>query len=266
MFTDHELDSTLAAVREQHAPGAVVLNAEQDFETLDPAVAEQLGLRADALDLFQYDSGWVPEDAPDTLHELAGDAFTVGAPGDGGVTWTRQTDPPFVFIKPRTTGSPDGFVDFLIATALVEIGTGVPEQFLGFFGARYREFHERSPLSPVDTYQLAAALYEAYKGVHTRDTFAGWADEHPELHAQWVDAGERLKPRLDSLSTELARNQTSFAAAAELACAAVKHAGEGGIELPAPFSALATAAYADHGSEYALQWATRTFDALGVED
>ncbi|KAB7515202.1 hypothetical protein DM867_03725 [Halosegnis rubeus] len=266
MFTDRDLDSALAAVREQHAPRAVVLDAEQDFETLDPAVAEQLGLRADELELFEYDPRWVPDDAPDALHELASDAFTVGAPGDGGVTWTRQTDPPFVFVKPRTTGSPDAFVDFLIGTALVEIGTGVPEQFLGFFGARYLEFAERSPLSPVDTYQLAAALYEAYKGVHTRGIFAGWADDHPDLYAQWVDAGERLQPRLDSLSSELARNQTSFAAAAELACAAVKHAGEDGIELPAPFSALATEAYADHGSEYALQWATRTFDALGVGD
>ncbi|MDZ7744993.1 MAG: hypothetical protein U5K28_00080 [Halobacteriales archaeon] len=266
MFADRDLDSTLDAVREQHAPGAVVLDVERDFETLDPAVAEQLGLRADSLDLLEYDPRWVPENAPDVLHELASDSFTIGAPGDGGVTWTRQTDPAFVFVKPRTASSPDAFVDFLIATALVEIGTDVPEQFLGFFGARYRQLAEQSPLSPVDTYQLAAALYAAYKGVTTRATFAGWADEHPELHDQWIDAGERLKPRLDGLSTELARNQTSFAAAAELACAAVRHTNEGGIELLAPFSALATETYADHGSAYALQWATRTFDALGVED
>lgn len=265
MFTEHSLDPTLAAVRERHAPDAVVLETERDFETLDPAVAEQLGLRAERLDLVAYDSQWVPESAPDALHELTSEAFTVGAPGDGGVTWTRQTEPPFVFIKPRTTSSPDAFVDFLVATALVETGADLPEQFLGFFGARYLELAERSPLSPIDTYQLAAALYEAYKGVHTRDIFAGWDDERPDLHAQWTDAGERLQPRLDGLSRELAENQTSFAAAAELACAAVRHTGPGGIELPAPFSALATDAYAEHGSEYAVQWATRTFDALGVE-
>ncbi|MFB6119348.1 hypothetical protein [Halosegnis sp.] len=262
MFSERPLDGELSTVRETHASGAVVLNAETDFETLEPAVAEQLGLRADALSPLTYDPAWVPPDAPEVLSRLAADEFTVGAPGDGGVVWTRQTEPPFVLVKPRVAGSPEGFVDFLVAMALVEAGTELPEQFLGFFRAEYRELADATPLDPADTYQLANALYDAYVGLHTRETFVSWADDHPQLHEQFVDAGDRLRPRLADLSGEVARGETSFAAAAELACSAVRHATPDGPSVPAPFSALDTSAYRHHGPEYAVQWAEKTFEKL----
>jgi hypothetical protein len=263
MFTERDLAPELQRVRTAHAPDALVLDVERDFETLDPAVAETLGLFVDSLTPASYPTEWVPTDAPELLHRLASDEFTVGAPGDGGVAWTRQTTPPTVFVKPRLQGSPPAFVDFLVAEALVQVGTSLPdgdlpEHFLSFFGDRYRDLAEATPLSPVDIYQLAYALFEAYVGLHTREVFADWADDEPDLHAQWVDAGERLQPRLADLSREVATGTTGFAAAAEYACAAVKH----GLDLPAPFAALDTEAYRHHGPEYAVRWAETTFEAL----
>jgi hypothetical protein len=38
----------------------------------------------------------------------------------------------------------------------------------------------------------------------------------------------------------------------------VKH----GLELPAPFGALDTAAYRDHGADFAVEWARKTYDQL----
>ena len=78
-----------------------------------------------------------------------------------------------------------------------------------------------------------------------------------------VDAGERLRPRLDGLSAAVAAGDASFAAAAEFACSAIKHAAGGhDIDLPAPFGALDTAAYRHHGVSYAVQWAETTFEKL----
>lgn len=259
MFAERQLSGELDAVRDAHAPGALVFDVERDFETLDPAVAENLGLRVDALSPLSYPSEWVPGDAPGALHRLASGTFTIGAPGDGGVTWTRQTDPSVVLVKPRLEGSPSGFVDLLVAEALVEAGGDLPEQFLGFFGERYRDLAAATPLSPADTYQLAVALFDAYVGLQTRETFRTWADGRPALYEQWVDAGQRLEPRIDDLPGEVATGRTDFADAAELACSAVKH----GLDLPAPFAALDTMAYRHHGAEYAVQWAEKTFDTLG---
>lgn len=263
MFSERAIDTgpaaaELPAVRDTHAPGALVLDCERDFELLDPAVAEDLALLVDGLDPHSYDADWVPESAPDILHRYASDEFTIGMPGDGGVTWTRQTDPPVVLVKPRLAGSPDEFVAFLLAEALVEVGLGVPEQFLGFFDEQYPDFAAAVPLDGTDTYQLAAALFSAYVGLQTRDVFADWADELPVLFDAWVDAGERLKPRLEDLSTEVARGQTAFPAAAELACSAIKH----DVEVPSPFAALDTSAYLDHGPTYAVEWARKTFESL----
>lgn len=256
MFTERSLPDAVEQVRAVHAPDAIVLDVERDFETLPPASAEQLGLVADALEPASYPRSWLPADAPDLLAEYASDTFTVGAPGDGGVAWTRQTDPPVVLVKPRLSGSPDSFVQFLLAEALVQIGLGVPEQFLGFFEGRYREFAGvvSDRLDPADTYQLAAALYEGYLGLHTRPVFADWADDRPQLHDAWVDAGQRLQPRLSSLASDIARGQTAFGDGAELACSAIKH----DLELPTPFGALNTDAYREHGPDYALTWAEKT--------
>ncbi|WP_135853263.1 DUF7089 family protein [Halorussus salinus] len=267
MFEERSLSGEVAAVRETHAPDALVLDSGSDFETLAPERAEDLGLLVDALDPLTYPAEWLPDDAPELLARFAGSDFTVGMPGDGSVAWTRQTDPPVAFVKPRVQGSPDDFVDFLIAEALVEIGTGLPEHFLGFFEERYRDLDAALPFDSGSVYQIAAALYDAYLGLHTREVFESWggqseADDasgdidHPRLFAAWQDAGERIEPRLETLPSSMARDETDFADAAEFACAAVKH----GLELPAPFAALDTTAYRDHGTEYAVKWAEKTFE------
>ncbi|MEF8851282.1 MAG: hypothetical protein V5A44_02005 [Haloarculaceae archaeon] len=259
-FTDRDLSPPLATVRDDHAPGALVLDSDRDFETLPGARAEDLGLLVDALDPVSYPASWLPPDAPELLVRYASEEFTVGAPGDGGVAWTRQTDPPVVLVKPRLAGSPDPFVDFLVAEALVQVGLDLPEQFLGFFEAGYRDLAATvaDRLDPVETYQLAAALYDAYLGLHTRETFAAWEDDHPALFDAWVDAGDRLEPRLSALPSDLATGDTAFGDAAELACAAVKH----GTEPPTPFGALDSPAYREYGADYALQWAEKTFEKL----
>lgn len=257
MFGERHLDADLSAVRDEHAPDAVVLDAERDFEMLDPAVAEDLALLVDALDPLSHPADWVPADAPEILHRVASDEFTIGMPGDGGVTWTRQTEPPVVVVKPRLAGSPDAFVDFLLVEALVEVGLDVPEQFLGFFADRYPALAAATPLDPAGTYQLAAALYTAFVGLQTRPVFADWEGDRTDLFAAWVDAGERLEPRLGDLPSEISRGRTAFPAAAELACNAVKH----GLDLPAPFAALDTTAFTEYGAEYAVRWAEKTFDA-----
>ena len=284
MFEERSLPEDLAAVREAHAPDALILDCEADFESLSPERAEDLGLLVDALDPLAYPAEWFPEDASELLRRFASTDFVVGMPGDGSVAWTRQTDPPVAFVKARVQGSPEEFVDFLIAEALVQIGTGLPEHFLGFFEERYRNLDAALPLDSGSVYQVAVALYDAYLGLHTRETFADWADDrpdgddfpdtddrpdvddgpstddrldaHPRLFAAWQDAGERVEPRLEGLPTAMARDETDFADAAEFACAAVKH----GLELPAPFAALDTQAYRDHGADYAVTWAEKTFE------
>ena len=255
MFSERDLSPALAGVRDEHAPGALVLDAEQDFETLDPAVAEELGLLVDSLELTTYDPAWVPQGAPEILDRYASGEFTIGAPGDGGVAWTRQTTPPVVLVKPRLAGSPDSFIDFLIAEALVEVGLDLPEHFLGFFEAEYATLAEVAGerLDSVGTYQLAAALFSAYVGLHARPVFEAWDAEYPDLYDAYVDAGERLEPRLSDLSGDVARGRTDFSDAAELACSAIKH----GVEIPAPFAALDTSAYREHGSAFAIRWAEK---------
>jgi len=260
MFSERELAPELDGVRDEHAPDALVFDCARDFETIEPAQAEELALVTDSLDPLSYPDAWLPADAPDVLRRYAGDEFTIGAPGDGGVAWTRQTDPPAVFVKPRLEGSPEPFVDFLVAEALVEVGLDRPEQFLGFFGDSYPAFAAAAGdrLDSTGTYQLAAAVYDAYLGLETRDIFADWEGEYPGLFDAWVDTGGRLEPRLADLSEELATGRTGFGDAAELACAAVKH----GIEPPTPFGALDTTAFLEYGPDYAVQWVEKTFDRL----
>jgi hypothetical protein len=258
MFDRRILTDELAGIRDDHAPDALVFDTQRDFETLPPSVGENLIAVVEGVDPLSYDESWIPDEAPETLSRLASESFTVGAPGDGGVCWTQQTTPPAVFVKPRLAGSPDGFVRFLIAEALVEIGLDCSEHFLGFFGDTYPDFVDVVPLSPSGAYQLAAALHTAHIGLRTRDVFADWTEAYPDLHAEWVDAGERLEPRLEGLSRDVAVGGTDFADAAELACSAVKH----DVELPTPFDTLDTAAYRDHGPAFAAQWAEKTLEAL----
>jgi hypothetical protein len=165
-----------------------------------------------------------------------------------------------VLVKPRLAGSPEDFVDFLLAEAFVEVGLDLPEHFLGFFADRYADLADAvdDRLDPAGTYQLAAALFDAYVGLHSREVFADWEGDLDGLHAAWVDAGQRLEPRLSDLSEEVAMGRTDFAAAAELACSAVKH----DVEPPTPFAALETQAYREYGAEYAVTWAEKTVDSL----
>jgi hypothetical protein len=258
MFEQRRLDDELAAIRDDHAPETFVFDVQRDFEILPPSVAENLLAVVDGIDPLSYDDAWLPPEVPEALSRITSTEFTIGAPGDGGVCWTRQTTPPAVFVKPRLTGSPEGFIRFLIAEALVEVGLDCPEHFLGFFEDSYRSFDDVVPLSPGETYQLAAALYTAYVGLRTRDIFADWGDNAPELHAEWVDAGKRLEPRIGDLSSDVAMGRTDFSDAAELACSAIKHE----IGPPTPFDALDTAAYREHGAEFAVRWAEKTFEAL----
>ncbi len=260
MFEKRELEGELAGVRERHAPGALVLETPE-FETLPPEQAEGLGLLVERLEPAEHDRSWLPPDAPEQLRRYVESEFTVGLPGDGGIAWTAQTAPPCVFLKSRLEGSPEPFREFLLAEALVQAGTGLPETFLGFFRERYQELSAVG-LGPADTYQLAAALYEAYLGLHTRPVFAEWAEPFPGLYDAWVDAGERLVGRLEGLAREVATGETSFAAAAELACSAVKH----DVDVPTPFGALDTAAYRESGPEFAVAWARKTIGRMDDEN
>ena len=271
MFAERDLSPAVAAVREAHGP-ALVLDVGEDFETLPPAAAEDLALLAD-LDPASYPDAWLPPEAPETLQGYAGGGFTVGAPGDGSVAWTRQTDPPAVLCKPRLADSPAGFADFLVAAAAVEATSGAPEHFLPFFGERYPDFAAaaRPLFGPADTYQLAVACHDAFLGLSTRETFVGWAggDTQPLFEA-WLDAGDRLTGRLGNLSGAVARGETGFPAAAELGCSAVRHAVVPGdeahqdppVDLPAPFDALDAAVYREAGAEYAVAWLERTVESL----
>jgi hypothetical protein len=256
MFTERDLSPAVAAVREDDV---LVLDCDRDFETLPPAEAEDLALLVDDLEPFGAPAEWLPADAPELLREYAGPEFTVGMPGDGSVAWTTQTDPPVVVCKPRLDESPEAFADFLVAEAIVQATLGEPEHFLGFFEDQYPGFDTALGLSPVDTYQVAAACYDAYLGLATRDIFADWEGGTTDpLFAAWVDAGDRLTGRIEGLPEAVARGRTGFADAAELACSGIKHA----VEVPPPFDALDADVYREHGAAYAVRWAEKTAEAI----
>ncbi len=260
MFSHRELSPVLSAARQQYAPEAVVLDVAQDFETLPPAVAEDLGLLVEKLDPATYPTAWLPDNAPRALHNYASSAFTIGMPGDGTVVWTDQTEPPTVLLKKRAEGTPETFLEFLVAEAFVRIDCGVPEHFLAFFGEQYAVLAEQTGLGPADVYQIAAALFEGWVGLQTREVFASWSDD-PELEPlseTWADAGQRLDGRLADLSRSVAHGEMTFPEATEYACSAIKH----GRELPTPFAALDTDAYREYGADYAVQWADKTVAAL----
>ena len=288
MFSSRPLDGDLDAVREEHAPGSPVIDVDADFETLPPAAAEDLGLFVDGLSPASFPAEWLPDEVPELLRKYAGPAFTVGLPGDGTVVRTTQTDPQAVLVKKRAEGTPDDFLAFLIADRLVQVGVSpqsgslpddapadrLPESFLPFFGERYRDLDAaiRRPdpdtgdsttgYGPTDVFQVAAALFDAWVGLYTRDVFASWEGRRPRLFDAWLDAGDRLEGRLGDLSGEVARGETDFASATEYACSAVRH----GLDLPAPFAALDTAAYRDRGAPYAVKWAEKTFESMADAD
>lgn len=258
MFEERSLDPALDRVRDAHAPEALVLDCEADFETLPADALDDLAMIVDGIDPASYPDEWLPDSAPGILHRYAGSDLVVGTPGAGSVAWTTQTDPPICFVKARVEGVPESFVDFLIAEALVEIGLDVSEQFLGFFEEQYPDLDRAIPLDANGTYQVASALYTGWRGLYTREVFADWDDEEPYLHGAWVDAGERLEPRLSNLPSVVAGGELDFAEATEFACGAIKHDAD----LPAPFDPLDTHAYREHGTPFAVQWAEKTFETL----
>jgi hypothetical protein len=266
MLSERTLPDDLAAVRDEYTPNTLVLDCARDFESLPAEHRDDLALLTDDLHPHGYQKAWLPDDAPELLRRLAGSDLVVGMPGDGSVAWTTQTTPPVVLVKPRVEGSPEAFVDFLVAEALVESGLDLSEQFLGFFEERYPGLDaalagRSAPCSPdrglapdpTTTYQVAAALCDAYRGLHTRDEFADWADDRPRLHDAWADAGDRLQGRVGDLPGAVARGDTDFADATELSCAGVKH----GLDLPAPYDALDSLAYREHGAAFAVKWAEK---------
>lgn len=258
MFEHRLLESEVEAVRDSQTPETVVLRATSDFETLSPERAMQLGPFVESFDPVTYSGEWLPPDVPTVLEQFVGSEVAIGAPEDGSIAWTRQTRPAVVIEKPRAEGSPADFVDFLVAEALVQIGLEAPEHFLGFFEESYRDLDAAIPLGAADTYQVAAALYDAWIGLQTRPVFETWPAEYPELGETWAEAGERLQPRVAALPEAVATGDTDLPAAVELACSAVKH----GLDLPAPFDALDVGAYRETGAPYAIQWAEKVFDAL----
>jgi len=260
MFSHRALSSLLSTARQQYAPEAVVLDVDQDFEILPPAAAEDLGLLVDALDPATYPAEWLPDNAPQALQQYASSTFTIGMPGNGTVVWTDQTDPPTVLLKKRAEGTPEAFLEFLVAEAFVKIDCGVPEHFLPFFGEQYATLAEKTGLGPADTYQIAAALFDGWVGLQTREVFESWNDDptFEPLYETWRDAGQRLDGRLGELSGSVAHGEMTFPEATEYACSAIKH----GRELPTPFAALDTDAYREYGADYAVQWADKTVTAL----
>jgi len=260
MFRHRALSAVLSTAREQYASEAVVLDVAQDFETLPPAVAEDLGLLVETLDPATYPVEWLPDNAPRALKQYASTTFTVGMPGDGTVVWTAQTEPPTVLLKKRAEGTPDAFLEFLVAEAFVQIDCAVAEHFLSFFGEQYAALAAQTGLGPADTYQIAAALFEGWVGLQTRQVFESWNDDpaFESLYETWFDAGQRLDGRLSDLSRAVAHGEMTFPEATEYACSAIKH----GRELPTPFAALDTDVYREYGAEYAVQWADKTIMAL----
>lgn len=253
MFAARDLSDDLAALRDEHAPSARVVETEQEFETMPTDWLFELAIVTDELQPLAYPADWLPDDATSAARRTTDRDPAIGMPDDGSVTWTRQTEPPMVFIKPRAAGLPDEFCDFLIGEALVELGAAYPETPVCFFRERYRSV-QSAVGSPTVAYQLAAALRTGWIGRETRTIFTEWADPYPGLHAGWVDAGDRLRDRVESIPTLLNTGEIAFGDATELACSAIKH----DLALPAPFAAIDVEAYSEQGPEFAERWIEET--------
>lgn len=249
MFSERALPDDLDRLREEHAVDCQVLDSAQEFETMPEEWVYDLALVTEDIHPLAHPAEWIPEDAIPAVQRTAGVDPAIGMPDDGSVTWTRQTEPPLVLVKPRASQLPETFRKFLIAEAIVEVGMDLPETPVCFFRDRYQEV-ESILGEPTAGFQVAAALRRAWIGRQTRDVFSGWADAYPPLHRAWRDAGDRLEGRVENIPALLTANELEFAGATELAGNAIKH----GIDLPAPFDALDVTAYADEGAPYALAW------------
>lgn len=249
MFTRRDLPDDLADIRTEHAARARVLETDREFETMPQDWIYDLAMITEDIQALRHPTSWVPDDAPAALQRTTGRNPAIGLPTDGTVAWTRQTDPPLVFVKPRAEGLPAGFRDFLIAEALLEVGIQAPETPICFFRDEYPAVHGVFD-DPQDAFQSAAALTTAWIGGQTRETFLTWAETSPRLYDVWEDAGSRLRGRIEELDSLIASGQLRMPDATELACSAIKH----DLALPAPFDALDVEAYIEQGAPFGRRW------------
>lgn len=257
MFTEREVPEHLDSLLEETTPAPLVLDCQDDFEAMPAEWVYDLAIVTDEVAPLSYPTDWIPPNAPEALKRTTGSDPAIGLPGDGSVTWTRQTQPPIVFVKPRATGMPEGFRDFLLAEAIVQIDGGYPETPAGFFEERYGELQDITD-SPEVAYRLSVALLDAWIGLQTRERFGRWRTDRPRLWEAWQDAGDRLTDRVGSIPSLVADGTLGFAEATELACSAVKH----DIDLPSPYAALDVTTYRDQGAPFAIRWAEKTMDQL----
>lgn len=254
MFTERDLADDVVDLRDELVPTLLVLDVEKEFEAMPAEWVYDLAIVTESIDPLSYPPDWVPADAPNALRRLTDSEPRIGLPGDGGVTWTAQTDPPLVFVKPRLAGAPADFVDFLVVEAIQQIALGQPEHALGFFAERYLDLQTAVGGDPELAFGLSVALTEGWRGLETRAEFRTWADSWPRLHEAWADAGNRLEERVSELPQLVADGTLGFVDATELACSAIKH----DLELPPPFAALDVAAYREQGAAFAVRWAAET--------
>lgn len=258
MFQPYGLRDDLGVLRDDHVPDLQVLECEDEFEAMPSDWLYELALVTEAFEPATVPDEWIPADAPDVLRRLTDEEPAIGLPGDGGVTWTRQTDPALVFVKPRLSGAPPDFRDFLVAEAILQCHLDHPETFLKFFGEEYHALQGAAEGDPDLAYRLGVSLFEGWQGLRTRGRFRDWAEAYPRLHGAWDDAGARLGGRIEELPALLASGSMKFGAATELACSAIKH----DLELPPPFGALDVGAFREHGATYAVRWTEKTIAQL----
>ena len=258
MFHHVGLQSDLEALRDDLACDVRVIECNREFEAMPEDWVAELAFITDSIEPVTYPASWVPADAPEALHRYVRTDPAIGLPGDGGVTWTVQTTPPLVIVKPRLMGAPADFRDFLVAEAILQLSLGHAETALAFFGEEYPRLHEATGGNGDLAYRLAVSLYDCWQGLDTREHVRGWETEYPRLHEAWDDAGSHLQPRINSIPSLLDDRSLRFGEATELACSAIRH----DLELPAPYAALDVDAYHERGAAFAVRWAERILDQL----
>ena len=258
MFHPYGLREDLDDLRNELAPSTQILECDREFESMPEDWIYELAFVTDSIAPVTYPADWIPENAPSALDRYADTEPAIGLPGDGGVTWTANTDPSLVIVKPRLTGAPEDFRDFLVAEAILQLSLDHPETAIEFFGESYPALQTATNDNVDLTFRLAVSLFDGWQGLETREQFRKWADRYPRLHDAWADAGEQLQPRIDSLPMLLSNRSLRFGEATELACSAIKH----DLDLPSPFAALDVAAYRERGSEFAVRWTERTLEQL----
>lgn len=262
MFSEYELGDDLRDLSESHGCDVRVVTAERDFEILPEEGLYEIALITEEISPTPASADWLSAESPSALTRLTKNDIAVGLPGDGGVTWTAQTTPALIIVKPRLTGAPSDFIDFLVAEAILQLARGHPEHLLAFFGDNYRSL-ERAVNDDTDlAYRLAVSLFMGWQGLDTRPTFQTWENEYPRLGEAWSSAGDHLEDRVNALPALMADGSLGFGAATELACSALKH----DLSLPAPFRALDVTAFRDHGARFAVTWAERTYDEVAADD